>query len=124
MIQTDESQQHIQRLQCGPLMSKAVLHGGLVYLSGQTSSGSDAQGITEQTNEVLHRIDTLLAQMGTDRSRMLSALIHLKSLGDFDAMNQCWEAWLSGGPTPARTTVTGSMASDSLLVELTIVAAR
>jgi enamine deaminase RidA (YjgF/YER057c/UK114 family) len=124
MIKAGEKQEHIQRLHCGPRMSKAVMHGGLVYLSGQTSSGSEAQGITEQTNEVLRRIDDLLAQAGSDRSHMLSALIHLKSMGDFDAMNQCWEAWLSGGPTPARTTVTGSMANDSLLVELTIVAAR
>ncbi len=104
-------------------MSKIVRHGDLIFLCGQTSSGSDAQDIAAQTDEVLRRIDDLLAQAGSDRSRLLSVTIHLRSMADFAAMNVCWERWLAGGPVPARTTVQAELASPALLVEMTVIAA-
>ena len=114
---------NIERSHTGDRMSKIVKHAGLVYLSGQTSSGSSAASIEEQTREVLGRIDGLLAEAGTDKSRILSALIHLKSMDDFAAMNRVWEAWVPAGATPARTTVEARLAADALIVEITVVAA-
>ena len=113
----------IDRQHTGPRMSKIVRHAGLVYLCGQTSSGSDATGIAGQTAEVLSRIDALLAQAGTDKSRLLSVLIHLKSIDDFAAMNAVWEAWVAKTAAPARTTVEARLASAALLVEMTVMAA-
>lgn len=115
--------QPIERAHVGPRMSKIVRYGGLVFLCGQTSSGSGLSGIADQTNEVLRRVDMLLKEAGSDRSKLLSVTVHLKSIADFPAMNECWERWLDGYPPPARTTVEARLAADDLLVELTVTAA-
>lgn len=112
----------IQRKYSNARMSKIVRHAGLIYLCGQTSSGTPATDIAAQTAEVLSRIDSLLAEAGSDKMHMLSVLIHLSSMEDFDAMNKVWESWLPEGGAPARTTVEARLASSALLVEMTVVA--
>lgn len=113
----------IERYASGPRMSKAVRHGTQVFLCGQTASGSDAHGIAAQTRVVLERIDALLAVQGSNRSKLLSVLIHLRSMNDFAEMNSVWEAWLPHDAAPARTTVQAHLANPDLLVEMTVVAA-
>ncbi len=113
----------ITRTHTNARMSKIVRHGGLVYLCGQTSSGSDKADIGGQTAEVLRRVDALLQEAGTDKTKLLTALIHLRDISDFSAMNAVWDAWVVAGTAPARTTVQAALASDNLLVEITVVAA-
>jgi enamine deaminase RidA (YjgF/YER057c/UK114 family) len=115
--------QHIQRHHTNARMSKIVQHGGLIFLCGQTASGKAFADIESQTREVLVRIDTLLAEVGSERSHLLSATIYLKQIQDFAAMNTVWEAWLPAGAGPARTTVQANLASPDLLIEITVVAA-
>lgn len=115
--------QDIQRRHTNARMSKIVRHGGLIFLCGQTSSGKTMPDIESQTGEVLARIDALLAEAGSERSRLLSATIYLKQMQDFAAMNAVWEAWLPEGAGPARTTVQANLASPDLLIEITVVAA-
>lgn len=113
----------IQRRHTNARMSKIVQHGGLIFLCGQTSSGTTLPDIESQTGEVLARIDALLAEAGSARSRLLSATIYLKQMQDFAAMNTIWEAWMPAGAAPARTTVQADLASSDLLIEITVVAA-
>lgn len=113
----------IQRSHSSARMSKIVQYDGLIYVSGQTSSGSAAADVAAQTSEVLSRVDTLLKEAGSDKRRLLSVLIHLKSMDDFAVMNEVWESWLPEGDAPARTTVEARLASAALLVEMTVVAA-
>lgn len=115
--------QTIQRHHTNARMSKIVQYGGMVYLCGQTSSGSLAHDVSEQTLEVLSRIDALLTEVGTDRKSILTATIYLKSIADFATMNTVWESWMPQGSAPARTTVEARLAAESLLVEITITAA-
>lgn len=116
----------IQRHHTNARMSKIVRHGGLVYLCGQTAKGSPSatDDITAQTMEVLSRIDSLLEEAGSDRSRLLTVTIYLRNIADFAGMNAVWEAWLarSQASAPARTTVEAALATESLLVEMTVVA--
>lgn len=113
----------IVRHHTGPRMSKIIEHGGVIYLCGQTAGGSNITDIEGQTNEALSRIDSLLAEVGSNRGRLLSVTVHLKSMADFGKMNECWENWLVGYEAPARTTVQATLAMDSLLVEFSVVAA-
>ena len=115
--------QDIERRHSNARMSKIVQHGALVFLCGQTSGGTSIGDIRGQTREVLGRIDALLQEAGSSRERMLSATIYLKSMADFAVMNECWEQWLTAAPVPARTTVQAALASESLLVEITVIAA-
>ena len=104
-------------------MSKIVRHGDLVYLCGQTAGGTDIADMAGQTHAVLSRVDALLKEAGSDKSKLLTALIHVRSMNDFAAMNAVWDAWVPAGAAPARTTVQAALATDQLLVEITVVAA-
>ncbi len=117
-------QEDIVRQHTNARMSKIVQAQGLIYLCGQTASGSDIADIGGQTRETLSRVDRLLAEAGASRDRILSATIHLRSIDDFDAMNTEWEAWVPKGAAPARTTVEAKLASPHLLFEITVVAVR
>lgn len=117
----------IQRTHSNARISKIVRHAGLIYLCGQTAKGSASAeaGIAEQTAEVLARIDALLAEASSDRSRLLTTTIYLRDIAaDFAGMNSVWEAWLADGQAiaPARTTVQATLATASLRVEMTVVA--
>jgi enamine deaminase RidA (YjgF/YER057c/UK114 family) len=112
----------IKRLHCGPRMSQAVVCNGMVFLAGQVAedTGQDTAG---QTRQVLAAIDRLLAEAGSDKSRLVSAQIFLADMGDFAAMNKVWEAWVVPGQTPARATVQAAMAAPGYKVEIVVTAA-
>ena len=93
----------ITRLHTQTRMSKTVVHGDTIYLCGQTSWGSDAVTMAEQTQEALSRVDALLAEVGSSKSHLLSALIHISDMAEFAEMNAVWDAWLPEGCAPART---------------------
>jgi len=113
----------IERKHVTTRMSKIVRHGDVVYLCGQTAGGTAIADVAGQTVEVLARIDALLAEAGTDKSRLLAATIYLKDIEDFAAMNTVWEAWTAPGCAPARTTVQAALALPHLQVEITVIAA-
>lgn len=115
---------NIQRIHTTARMSKIVVCGDLIYLCGQTAGGSDATDMAGQTAEALRRVDALLEEAGSDKSRILTALIHIRSMDDFAAMNAVWDAWVPSGATPARTTVEAKLALPTMLFEVTVVAAR
>ena len=115
----------IERKHTGSRMSKIVCHGGLIFLAGQTANGSAAahEDLSAQVRESLSRVDALLTDAGTDRSRILSATIYLKNISGFDTMNRIWESWVFPDSTPARTTVEASLGSPNILFEITVIAA-
>ncbi|MEQ8738869.1 MAG: RidA family protein, partial [Hoeflea sp.] len=81
----------IKRIETGPRMSQAVIHNGTVYLAGQV--GSPGASVAEQTKAILAGIDRLLAEAGTDKTRILQATIWLDSMDDFAEMNAVWDSW-------------------------------
>jgi len=112
----------LKRINVGARLSDAVIHNGIVYVAGQLADDTtqDAQG---QTTQVLATIDTLLAQAGSDKTRILSAQIFLPDMADFAAMNRAWEAWVPAGQTPARATIEAKLASPEFKVEIMLMAA-
>ena len=112
----------IQRLQVGARLSGAVVHNGLVYISGQVPDDGKAD-ITVQTEQVLAKIDQLLREAGSDKTKLLWAQIFLPDMKDFAAMNAVWEKWIVAGQTPARATVEAKLANASYKVEIMATAA-
>ena len=81
--------------------------------------------IAEQTQSILDQIDGLLAEVGTDKTKILSATIWLCSMDDFGDMNKVWDAWISKGQAPCRACVESArLASPDFLVEVGITAAK
>jgi enamine deaminase RidA (YjgF/YER057c/UK114 family) len=112
----------IKRIETGPRMSQAVVHGNTVYLAGQVATDTAAD-LTGQTRQVLASIDRLLALAGSDKSRILAATIYLADIDAYAAMNAAWDAWLPAGAAPARATLEAPLASPAYLVEIVITAA-
>ena len=114
----------IQRLETGPRMSQAVVHGDTVYLAGVVAGKAAGESVTKQTQEILSIIDGHLAKAGTDKSKLLSATIYITDMKNFAEMNAVWDAWVSPGNTPARATVEAKLANPALKVEIMVVAAK
>ncbi|MCC7276467.1 MAG: RidA family protein [Alphaproteobacteria bacterium] len=112
----------IKRIKPGPRMSAGVVYNGVVYVAGQTATDTSV-GVGGQTEQVLAKIDAILAEAGTDKSKLLSANIWLPDIGTFNEMNKVWDAWVSPGNTPARATVQAPLANPQLKVEIMCVAA-
>jgi enamine deaminase RidA (YjgF/YER057c/UK114 family) len=111
----------IKRIGVGPRMSQAVVHNGTVYVAGQV--GNPGDDVAAQTKTVLAAIDRLLAEAGTDKSRLLSTTIWLADMADFPKMNAVWDAWVAPGSTPARATGQVQLADPVYRVEVIVVAA-
>jgi len=111
----------IRRIEAGPRMSQAVVHGNTVYLAGQV--GAPGKSVTEQTTEILASIDRLLAAAGSDKSKILSAQIWLDDMRDFAEMNAVWDGWVDKANSPARATGEASLATPDYRVEIIVVAA-
>ena len=114
----------IERKQAGPRMSQIVIHGDMVYLAGQVAKGAPGAPIGEQTRDTLANVDALLAEAGTDKSKLLTATIWLTDMGQFAAMNEVWDAWVVPGQTPARACVEARLATTDFDVEIMVTAVR
>jgi len=111
----------ITRMETGPRMSQAVIHGNTVYLAGQV--GTAGASVTVQTQDILANIERLLAAAGSDKTKILQATIWMASMDDFAEMNAVWDAWVSPGNAPARATGEARLATPDYKVEIICVAA-
>jgi enamine deaminase RidA (YjgF/YER057c/UK114 family) len=113
----------IPRLHTGTRLSHVSVFNHVAYLAGQIPRKSIDLGIREQTADVLEQIDALLAEAGSDKSRILSCQIYLKDIGQIAEMNAMWDAWIPAGHTPSRATVQARMADPRCGIEVVVVAA-
>jgi enamine deaminase RidA (YjgF/YER057c/UK114 family) len=112
---------NIARMSPGSRMSQAVVYGGLLYTAGQVDAQSGT--VAGQTQNVLAKIDALLAAAGSSKSRVLRATIWLSDIAAFDEMNSVWDAWIDPENPPARATVESRLAGPDYKVEIAIIAA-
>lgn len=110
----------IRRIEAGPRMSQAVIHGNTVYLAGQVGDGDS---VAAQTASCLAEVDRLLAAAGTDKSKILQAIIWLADMADFAEMNSVWDKWVDGPNAPARATGEAKLAAPKYKVEIIVTAA-
>lgn len=113
----------VQRIQVGDRMSQAAIHGDTVYTAGQVALDKPGASVKEQTENTLERLDRVLAEAGTDKSKLLSATIWLADMKDFAEMNSVWDAWVSPGNTPCRACVEAKLAAPDFAVEVMAIAA-
>lgn len=113
----------IRRIDAGPRMSAAVIHGDKVYLAGFVADRAKGRSVKEQTADILEQIDTKLREAGTDKTRILRANIWLTDIKTWAEMNEAWDAWVVPGQTPARATVEAKLAGTGLDVEIMVEAA-
>ena len=111
----------ITRIGTGARMSEAVIYNGIVWLAGQVGNPGDS--VADQTRTCLAEVDRLLAEAGTDKTKILSTQIWLADIADFAEMNAVWDAWVPQGHTPARATGEAKLATPAYKVEVIVTAA-
>ena len=113
----------IQRFHVGPRLSEMAVHAGTIYLAGQVAD-DPSQDIAGQTRQVLASIDRLLAEAGSDKTRILSTTIYIADMAEFAGMNSVWDGWVVQGNTPPRATVQAKLAKPEYKVEIQVIAAK
>lgn len=103
-------------------MSQVAIHNGTVYLAGQVPADATAD-MRGQTEQVLARIDELLAQAGSSKEHLISAQVWVTDMAEFDQMNAAWEAWVVAGRTPVRAALEAKLAKPEWKVEIMVIAA-
>lgn len=111
----------IQRFDFDTRIHHGVVHNGTVYLTGQV--GTPGTSAAAQMQEVLDKIDRLLAKAGSNKRKVLHVQMWLDDIRDFDEVNKVWDAWIDPEHAPARSSGEGRMAKPGMLVELIVTAA-
>ena len=111
----------IKRIGTGPRMSEAVCYNGIVWVAGQV--GKPGGSVAQQTADCLAEVDRILAEAGTDKTRILSTQIWLADISTFAQMNSVWDQWVPQGHTPTRATGEAKLATPDYLVEVIVTAA-
>ena len=114
---TDITRKHV-----GDRMSQIVTHGDTIYLAGQV--GTAGASVAQQTQDCLDRVDALLAEAGSDKTRILQAVIWIADMKDFAEMNDVWDAWVPKGHAPTRACGESKLATPDYLVEVIVTAAK
>ncbi|MBX3661890.1 MAG: RidA family protein [Burkholderiales bacterium] len=113
----------IKRYNSDKRLSRAVVHGNMVYLAGITADDR-SKGMRAQTAEILAKIDALLKTAGTDKSKLLSATIWISDMRAKPEMDEAWAAWADQQNLPARACVEARLGSPDTLVEIMVQAAK
>src|SRR5262249_46462440 len=105
--------------------SQAIRAGDFVFVSGQVPvdvrTGKLADGIAEQTRQVLENLRTVLAAAGATLDRVIKVTIFLGRWEDFAAMNEVYAGYFGAKP-PARSVVQGPRIPTGTLLGLEAVA--
>jgi enamine deaminase RidA (YjgF/YER057c/UK114 family) len=113
----------IKRVGVAARYSDLVIHGETAYFSGYVPETTVGLSVSEQTKDILAQIDQSLAEIGSDKSRLLQATIWLADIASFDEMNAVWDSWVIPGQAPARMCVESKLADPDYALEIRVIAA-
>ncbi|MGE5513118.1 MAG: RidA family protein [Bacteroidota bacterium] len=113
----------ITRRELEPILANVVEVGSWVFTAG-TIADDTSLDVTGQTRQALADVDRYLKLCGSDKSKVLSAVIWVADIRLRDAMNVAWLEWADPQHLPARACVEAKMADPQCLVEIAIIAAK
>jgi 2-iminobutanoate/2-iminopropanoate deaminase len=107
--------------------SQAVVHGDLVFCSGQLGldpiTGALAPSAPEQTRQALLNLEAVLEQAGSSFSKALNVTVFLTDLSTWTEVNKIYSQFFTT-PYPARTAVQVAALPKGALVEIDLIASR
>ncbi|THD60363.1 MAG: RidA family protein [Bradyrhizobium sp.] len=105
-----------------PTRSRAVVHDGLVFTVA-VAPDPVTSSMYEQTVKALARIDESLALCGSDKSRILSAIVYITDIKRKSEMNRAWDEWVDAKNPPMRACI-GVDLEPPHIVEIVVTAAK
>ncbi|MBL4720000.1 MAG: RidA family protein, partial [Alphaproteobacteria bacterium] len=85
--------------------------------------GAPTADLAEQTRLTLAKLDKNLGDLGSDKTRILSATVYITDISKKADMDAVWNPWIGPGNWPQRACIGVDLAEGDL-VEITIVAAK
>lgn len=106
--------------------SQAVVHNGLIYISGILPITPDGQKLTdatiaEQTGQILANLDAILQAAGSQRTNVLKVTVYVSDIHAWSTVNQLYTQFF-GDHRPARSIVPVGPLHYGLSIELEAVA--
>ena len=106
--------------------SQAVKTDGLVFVSGQLPIDSQTGafpegGIAAQTAQSLKNLGSILAEAGSDYSKVIKTTVFLADMADFAAMNEVYSSFFNA-PFPARSAIAVKELPKGAFVEVECIA--
>ena len=113
--------------QPGGHYSQAIVHNGLVFVSGQLSvdpkTGDKKLGsIEEQTEQALHNVAEILKAANSDLSRVLKMTVYVADIELWSAVNTVYARFM-GDNRPARAVIPTGRLHYGFLIEIEAIAA-
>jgi len=105
-----------------PTRSRAVVHDGLVFTVA-VAPDPVTPSMYEQSKEALARIDESLALCGTDKRKILSAIVYINGIASKGEMNRAWDEWVDKANPPMRACI-GVELEPPHIVEIVVTAAK
>lgn len=119
VIQTDKAPAAI-----GPY-SQALIHGNMMFASGQIPINSETGQIVEgdikvQAEQVMKNVAAILEAAGVNFENVIKTTCFLKDMDDFAAFNEVYAQYFVG--KPARSCVAAQKLPKDVLCEVEIIA--
>jgi 2-iminobutanoate/2-iminopropanoate deaminase len=107
--------------------SQAVVHGGVLYASGQIPIDPATNAVVEgdietQTEQVFANLRAVLEAAGTSLDRVLRATVYLTDLTLFPRVNAVYARHFVGDPKPARATIEAAALPLGAQIEIDVIA--
>ena len=108
--------------------SQAIVHNGLVYVSGQLpidpkDESRFLETVEDQTFQTLKNVQAVLAAANSDKSLVLKATVYISDISIWAQVNQVYSSFF-GDHKPARTAVPTKNLPKGYLVEIDVIAAQ
>ncbi len=113
----------IRRIGVAARYSDLVIIGNTAYFSGYVPETTLDGSVAEQTRDILGQIEQSLAEIGSEKAKLLSATIWLADIASYDEMNRVWDEWIVPGQAPARVCVQSRLADPGYKLEIQVIAA-
>ena len=104
-----------------PTRSRAVAHNAIVYAVATAKNKSAP--LYDQTKDAQAQIDSMLAEAGSSKSRILRATVYITDMSRKPEMDRAWDEWVDRTNPPQRACI-GVTLADKDLVEILITAAQ
>jgi enamine deaminase RidA (YjgF/YER057c/UK114 family) len=113
----------ITRRHPGASLSRLVEYGNLVFVAGTTADDKSGS-CKNQTEQVLRKIEKVLVEAGSDKSKILWCNVWLNDIREKDGMDAAWQEWIPANAKPARATVEARLATPDTRVEIMMICGK
>lgn len=107
--------------------SQAVIHNGLLYISGQgpvdPETGTILRGTIEEETEItLNNIKTIIEEAGASLKDAIKVTCYLADMDDFGRFNEVYKKYFTDEP-PARSTIQAGRLPMDIQIEMDAIVA-